>query len=407
MKNRIFIAFFLFFSISISSQINIKGQVTTFNKIPLDGAAVYLNNTMIGTTTNKNGEFSLPIKTGKHELIISFMGYKTINYVLNTDKKVKSFHFLLEEDENMLDEIIIGKTKYDNEWKYNLESFKREFLGLSKFSKNCTILNPKVLHFNYNVKTSTLTTITREPLLIKNKSLGYIITYDLVSFTRRKNYVSYLGYARYKNLEGRKGKQKRWQENRLLAYNGSTIHFYKSLINNNFKEEGFNVSLFKRIPNKQRPSEEKIKKAKELLKLNRGKIDFSKNIENPKNALDSAVVVLKKQKLPKHKDYLYKSNITSEEIIKKENNRFYLNFENNLSVTYTKEKEEEGYILRNAFSKMRLPNFQNSYIIPLKKLPSILDKRGILVSSLDVFYEGYWSYEKFANSLPLDYEPDL
>lgn len=39
-------------------------------------------------------------------------------------------------------------------------------------------------------------------------------------------------------------------------------------------------------------------------------------------------------------------------------------------------------------------------------MPSMIDKKGILLSPLDVLYEGYWSYEKFANSLPLDYIPD-
>ncbi|WP_405608608.1 carboxypeptidase-like regulatory domain-containing protein [Polaribacter sp. Asnod1-A03] len=406
MKNRFFVVLFLLVYSSLFSQTIIKGKVTTINKIPLDGAAVYLNNTMIGTTTNSNGEFKLPIQEGTHELIISFMGYKRINYLLDSNKKAKSFHFLLEEDENLLDEIIIGKTKYDTEWKYNLEIFKREFLGLTLFSKNCTILNPKVLHFNFDAKKSTLTTFAKEPLQIKNKSLGYIITYDLISFTRKQNYVSYLGYARYQNLEGGRNKQKSWKKNRLLAYNGSTVHFLKSVINNNFKAEGFNVSLFKRVPNKDRPSEETIKKARELLKLNRNDTNFSKNLDDPKNAIDSALVIIRKVKLPKYKDFLYKSNITADEIISKKDGNYFLDFENNISVTYTKEKEEKGFILRNAFSKMRTPSFQNSYVIPLKKLPSILDKRGILVNSLDVFYEGYWSYEKFANSLPLDYNPD-
>ena len=51
------------------------------------------------------------------------------------------------------------------------------------------------------------------------------------------------------------------------------------------------------------------------------------------------------------------------------------------------------------FGEMRTPLPQNSSIIPLKS-PSILDKNGILINSLILFYEGYWSYEKFADSLP-------
>ena len=56
------------------------------------------------------------------------------------------------------------------------------------------------------------------------------------------------------------------------------------------------------------------------------------------------------------------------------------------------------------FRKTRIPLPQTSSVIPLKS-PSILDKNGILINPLSVFYEGYWSYEKFADSLPLDYVP--
>ena len=36
---------------------------------------------------------------------------------------------------------------------------------------------------------------------------------------------------------------------------------------------------------------------------------------------------------------------------------------------------------------------------------AILDPTGIIINPLDIFAEGYWSYEQFANTLPLDYEP--
>ena len=73
---------------------------------------------------------------------------------------------------------------------------------------------------------------------------------------------------------------------------------------------------------------------------------------------------------------------------------------------YTKEKEELGYTNRGMFSKKRAPlSVQTSSIIPFQK-NSVLDKNGVLINPLDVFYEGYWSYEKFANSLPLDYNPN-
>ncbi|MEN8836492.1 MAG: hypothetical protein ABF265_10725, partial [Polaribacter sp.] len=84
---------------------------------------------------------------------------------------------------------------------------------------------------------------------------------------------------------------------------------------------------------------------------------------------------------------------------------YYLIFENNLSIVYSKEKEELRFLRRTLFSKRTQPLAQTSSFIPVKK-NVIIDKRGILKEPLSAYYEGYWSYEKFANSLPLDYKPD-
>jgi hypothetical protein len=365
---------------------------------------------MLGTTTNDKGEFSIPAEEGNYQLIVSYLGFKTITYNLDTKTYNKPLVFALVEDENLLDEIIIQNTKYDQRWEQNLVSFKKEFIGLTTLSKNCEILNPKVLHFEYDWKQDRLTAIAREPLKIMHKGLGYLITYDLDSFIIKGNYVSYLGYRRYKNLKGSKRKQRKWKENRLLSYNGSEIHFYKSVINNKIKQEGYIVDLIKRIPNKERPSEENIKKAQKLVALSNSffkfssSSNFSMKIDTPKTALDSALIVLRKAELPKYTDFLYKSNIAVNEIISIRNNIMYLDFQDFISVTYTKEKEEEGFLSRISASKKREASFQNSYIIPLKHKP-IIDSKGLLLSPLDVLYEGYWSYEKFANSLPLDYLP--
>lgn len=402
MKNRF--SFILFFTSLLSiAQVTITGTVYQ-KKNPLGDVAVYFNNTTVGTTTDLNGEFSIKIKEGKYELIVSYLGFKKINYTLNTATYKKPLLFNLEEESNTLDEIIIKKTVYDDEWKYNLSAFKREFIGATELSKECQILNPKTLHFDFDAKNNILTAIARKPLKIKHKGLGYEITYELEEFIIKKNRVTYLGYSRYKNLEGNKRKQRKWHQKRIEAYNGSSMHFYQSLVKNTAYKDGFLVNQFKRVANPERPSEEEIKKAREFVQLNKEITNSFKAIDKPNTALTSALSTLDKVKLPKFIDYLYKSKIPINEIISKKNDIFYLDFKNNISVVYTKELEKTGFISRNAFGKMRNPSPQNSSIIPLK-FPSILDKSGTLVSPLDVFYEGYWSYEKFADSLPLDYIP--
>ena len=214
-----------------------------------------------------------------------------------------------------------------------------------------------------------------------------------------------MGYSRYENLKGRKRKQKRWKKNRLKAYYGSAVHFLKSAIDNKIYEEGYVVNRFKRLPNPERPLEKDIKKARELIRLSRNTFNFSKKIDTPKTVIDSALLVVRKARLPKFKDYLYKSKISQTDIISIKDSIPYLDFIDNLIIVHTKEKEEKGFILRNAFSKSRKALFQTSNLVPINR-PIAIDKKGVLYNPLDVYYEGYWSYEKFADTLPLDYEPD-
>ena len=404
MRN-IFFILSLLFTISSFSQIVIKGTVY-YEKGPLENVAVYLNNTMLGTTTDKNGEFSIPVKEGQYELIVSYLGYKKVNFAFNTSTYKKSLVFALEENAAVLDEIIIKKIVYDEKWKNNLAVFKREFIGRTELAADCEILNPEVLGFDFDFRKNKFTAFAKKPVQIKHKSLGYLITYELEGFIIDNKLVSYLGYSKYQQLKGGKRKQKRWEKNRLKAYNGSPFHFFKSVLNNRFKKDGFIVNQFKRVPNSERPSEEEIKMARQIIKLNRGIItNFSQKNDPPKNALDSALITVKKSRLPKFKDFLYKSRLKKEDIIAFKENAYQLIFEDNLSIVYTKEKEEMGYIMRGVFSKKRAPAPQTSSIIPIDD-KIILDITGILVNPLAVFYEGYWSYEKFANSLPLDYIPE-
>lgn len=66
------------------------------------------------------------------------------------------------------------------------------------------------------------------------------------------------------------------EKNRLIAYYGSPVHFYKSLINKTIKKEGFIINQFKRVLNTERPTEEEIENARKIISVSKGiYIDFS------------------------------------------------------------------------------------------------------------------------------------
>lgn len=402
MKKGLLITFILLATNIFAQQI-IKGKITSIQNVPLEGASVYFNNTTIGALTDSNGEFELRINKGTYTLVVSYLGYKTYQKQINTEE-TKLLSIQLSEDNEMLNEVEIVKTIYDDDWKYNLARFKKSFLGRSKLAEECKILNEKDLHFDYDRKTNTLTAISRKPLRIKHSGLGYLITYDLVDFTLDSHQVYFSGYAQYKNL--RKSVRKKWKENRLTAYNGSQMHFLRSLLAKQLKEDGFVINQFRRVRNEERPTEKEIQFARELIKLHGNKVNFTRSITEPKTKLDSALVTLKKaRELPKFRDYLYKRNVPYEEMISFENNVPFLDFKDYLIIVYTKEPEEENFI-KGVFRNRRSQplKVQTSHLVLLKG-KSQIDPTGILLDPSSFYQEEYWGFEAFATMLPLDYQP--
>ncbi len=375
-------------TISLSAQVLIEGTVL-FNNQPVEGASIYLNNTSVGTTSQTDGTFTLEIKEGIYQLIVSYIGYKKIEYQLDTSTYNKPFIFLLTEEEFALDEVVITKKRYGPDRVYHLNSFERAFIGTSKFSKQCTIQNPDALFFSYDLSSNHLTAEAYEPLLIENKALGYIIRYELKHFSLQDNYAEYLGYSYFTELKDKKQKQKRWRKNRLKAYHGSQIHFYKSVLANTLKEEGFIVHQFVRKETTASGSENANNTA-------------LKKIDGNINPMEFAANIFKRPETRQYADYLYKSDIPRSDIVSIEGETTYLQFKDNISVIYTKEKEELAYLLNTGEERKLLP--QTSNVIPLIEKTGI-ESTGTLSNPLAVIYEGYWSFEKFANALPLDYEP--
>ena len=400
---RIIVLLFLLITTLCNSQIRIHGKVLDQQSTPLVGASVYLNNTTIGVSTKSDGSFEFFTSKGTFELIVSYLGYKTVNYNLNTDELKQPLTFKLVENQNILDEVVIRKTIYNDRWKSNLKVFKENFLGRTKLAGKANILNPKTLHFEFDLSTETLTAFAREPLKIEHKGLGYLITFDLVHFSLDRYKLSYLGYTKFENLKSSQRNLRRWKKNRKKAYLGSKRHFIKSLIDKTTTQDGFTIHQFRREKNKDRPTDKEINTARKLARLYPIKdLKLSKKITTPKTALDSIIFVLQKSNAPRFKDYLYKKNIAPSSLITTTNDRILLSFENYLSVIYSKEKEENNYV-QGPFGITRKPlKVQTSYITMLSKVIPI-DISGIITNPLSVHVEGYWAYEQFADALPLNY----
>lgn len=471
MKIKFFVLLlFSFTSFSlIAQEIVIKGKVTSItNGEPVVGASVYFPNTTLGTSTNINGDFeittthALPIN-----LNISSIGFKT-KVLEITNSENLTLHVVMEEHVNMLDEVVINS--HNTTWEEFGPDFIKSFIGYSNFAKQIEIVNTEDLKLYFNNKTRTLSVKSKKPIIIINKALGYKITYWLEDFKKSyttKGILSYRGFPFFEDLTKNKSVSKRrrnkWIKNRISAYNGSLMHFIRSVYNNTSNKEGFKVDNVVRVPvrdyykrkvatidtifynNKElkrfynlmaktnpriaRIGIENLKKWKrDSTRTDNFKLSyFSTNHKTGKTT--PKVIELEKDKLnpkkiiaveypidPKIKkkakngfiNVVTKEAIDTSEFLAPNSslkNSKKLSIENVWQVTYQKENEERAYQQRQLWFKKFKKKKQVSFIYkhPSTSQDMIIFKDGNYHPN-SILTEGYWSFEKIDKLLPLDYK---
>ena len=144
MKNLLPFIFCLIFNL-LYSQVRVTGRVIDMNGNALQGAAVYINNSSIGTTTSLKGYFDLSVDHGYYTLIVSYLGYETTSYNLNTLEVPNSIVFKLREKPNELNEIVIKEEDKMSRSRraFFMKKFKDNFLGITFLSLKTKIKNDK------------------------------------------------------------------------------------------------------------------------------------------------------------------------------------------------------------------------------------------------------------------------
>src|SRR5438477_5881065 len=207
----------IFISTSIFGQFTVSGKVVdSSSKEPLYGASVFCQNTTSGTITNKEGSFSLQLKPGGYELIVSFTGYQTKEIrISNNDSNPLQIE-MVKEEKTMGEVVIRSSNEVTDGWTKYGKFFLENFIGSTPNASQCTLQNPDVLHFYYYKKSDKLKVLATEPVLISNKALGYNLRYQLDSFMYyyKTQISSYRGYCFFTQMEGSFQDQNDWSANR-------------------------------------------------------------------------------------------------------------------------------------------------------------------------------------------------
>lgn len=363
---------------------------------PIPFANVFFANTRIGVSSDADGKFELRnFPNGSYDLTVAFVGYNTYQQNLEFSGSEYKLTIKLSIAETKLQEVIVKADTVG--WAYNFRTFKRYFLGETRNSAKCRILNPRDIHLYFDPQTKVLVAHATKPLVIENLALGFNINYYLrkfeLDYALGRFEVS--GIPMFQDINPKSKSEKRsWERERMRAYSGSVMHFIRALGRDSLNQAGFRVHKLYRVPNRNRPSEEILRK--EITKY-QTRIKNGERVNVGKG--DSLGYFLNLRAQPKIIDSLATEELNVSEIIKEP---MRVTYQGLLRVDYIPEREEAGYARTYNRPSRKDQTSVLHFMAPTLKI----FENGYYENIYDVFLEGYWSWsEKMADLLPLDYQP--
>ncbi len=346
----------LLVSLLAMAQYTVTGTVLdSATREPLPGASVYCQNTTLGTVTNRQGVFSLELKSGGYELILSYTGYQTRTIRLAGEPAAPLEILMTKEDKSLGEVVIRSSSEVADGWEKYGHFFVGHFIGTTPNAAACVIENPAALHFYLLKKSNKLRVLATEPLQISNYALGYRLQYQLDSFIYyyKTDISLYRGHCLYTEMDSTADLKRRWAAARRQAYLGSRLHFLRAYYDSTLQDEGFEVDLLDE---------------KDPMKFTR--------VDNP---YDSAY-------------YAFTDSTREAELY----------FPRKFSVTFLRDKPDPVYV--KEFNLPRNVGTQISYI-ELRYAVEIREN-GYFYDQQDWINQGYWSWKNLADQLPYDYQPD-
>jgi hypothetical protein len=264
----------LYERLSVKSTSKISGKIVDLNTgNPIPNVNLFFSYTTIGTITNKDGKYLITnIPAGQYSLIVSHIGYEIKSIPLKFLTPVSLVLNIELEPRILKGKEVQVETTTPEEWKKNLKTFKLLFIGKTKNSKKCKILNPEVINFELNSETNKFIAFTDSLIYLSNEALGYRIEMILDFFTLnlKTNILKYQVYPKFELMKYQKEKEfKKWKKNRKTTYEGSFRHFISSLALGKLKEDKFQVYQYGYVDTSKKTwivgSPQKIKNYKDVL----------------------------------------------------------------------------------------------------------------------------------------------
>jgi hypothetical protein len=210
---------------------------------PLAGASAYCQNTTYGTISNNEGLFFMRLPNGGYDLVITYTGYeKKILRLSNNNSFTDTLNIILaKEDKTMTEVAVVATNEVADGWAKYGQFFTENFIGTTPNAEHCTLENPEALHFFYSKKRNRLKVTADADLVVKNYALGYIVRYQLDSFSYEygTNISQFTGSPFFIEMDTVEAVKTQWAKSRNRTYLGSRLHFMRALYDSTVTEEGF------------------------------------------------------------------------------------------------------------------------------------------------------------------------
>ncbi len=348
---------------SQSTYFTITGKIVdAVSKAPLQAASVFAQNTTFGTATSAEGNFTMYLPSGGYDLAVTYTGYETeTKRISSADADNKNIVIELKQKDKSMDAVaIVASNEVKDGWEKYGYFFKENFIGSTPFSQNCTLLNRDSLKFFFSKRKNRLKVLSNGPLEIQNNALGYKIKYTLDSFTYEyaTQVATYSGYPLFEEMQTNDVNQQAvWKQNRMNAYNGSILHFMRSIYGKTLKADGFEIQF---IVSKNTDTEKAITPADQYGAINYNKDDSTQTVDFSPNQPDVAVL-------------------------------------------YKKEEPPVQYLAQNEDAPKK---FELSVITINPAQSIVIEQNGYYYDQNNITINGYWTWEKVADMLPYDFIPN-
>jgi hypothetical protein len=216
---------------------------------PLAGASVYCQNTTYGTISNNEGLFFMRLPNGGYDLVVTYTSYdKKIFRLSNNISYSDTLTVALKPEEKIMGEVaVVATNEVADGWAKYGKFFEENFIGTTPNSASCVLVNPEALHFFYSKKRNRLKVTAHEDLKVMNYALGYMIRYQLDSFSYEygSQISQFTGSPFFIELDSVEAVKAQWAKNRARTYLGSRLHFMRSLYDSTVEEEGYIIEKLK------------------------------------------------------------------------------------------------------------------------------------------------------------------